>query len=87
MNKTKVLNITGKVKAILQIENEKNRADMCQKFGLINSKNQTIWKNRTNIMSAFEQNKLRKNFESLNKVTSIKRCLSALSKRDVTAYH
>jgi 3-methyladenine DNA glycosylase Tag len=61
-NKIKVLSIKGKVKAILQIENEKKRADMCWKFGLINSTNKTIWKRRTKIISAFEQNRLKKTF-------------------------
>jgi len=59
-NKTKVLSIKGKVKAILQVENEKKKGEVCQKFGLINSTNQTIWKNRNKFISAFEQNRLRK---------------------------
>jgi len=32
---------------------------VCREFGLVNSTNQTIWKNRTKIISAFEQNGLR----------------------------
>ena len=32
---------------------------MCQELGLVNSTIQTIWKKRTNIVSAFEQNGLR----------------------------
>jgi hypothetical protein len=87
LNKTKVLRIKGKVKVILQIQNEKKKADVHQKFGLIYSKNQTIWENRTKIISVFEWNRLRKNnFESLNKVVSIKLCIICLGKRDVTVY-
>jgi len=33
---------------------------MCWKFGLVNSTTQTIWKNRTEIITAFEQNRSRK---------------------------
>jgi len=55
MNKRKVWSIKGKVKAIQQIENVKISV-VCQKFCLENSVIQTIFKNRTTIISAFEQN-------------------------------
>jgi hypothetical protein len=32
---------------------------MCREFGLINSMIKTIWRNRTKIISAFEQNRSR----------------------------
>jgi hypothetical protein len=44
------------LKVIRQIENGKKKADMCREFGLVNSIIQTIWKNRTKIISSFEQN-------------------------------
>jgi hypothetical protein len=34
---------------------EKNETGMCQEFCLLNSKIQTIWKDRTKIVSAFEK--------------------------------
>jgi len=55
MNKRKVWSIKGKVKAMQQIENIKI-SDVCQKFCLENSVIQTIFKYRTTIISAFEQN-------------------------------
>jgi hypothetical protein len=33
---------------------EKNKADVCQEFDLIKSTMQTIWKNKTKIISVFE---------------------------------
>jgi hypothetical protein len=33
---------------------KKKKADVCPEFGLVNSTIQTIWKNRTRIISAFE---------------------------------
>jgi hypothetical protein len=44
------------LKVIRQIENGKKKADVCREFGLVNSIIQTIWKNRTKIIRAFEQN-------------------------------
>ena len=35
---------------------EKNKADLCQEFDLVNCTIQLIWENRTKIISAFEQN-------------------------------
>jgi len=35
---------------------EKNEADFCQEFDLVNSTDQTIWENRTIFISAVEQN-------------------------------
>jgi hypothetical protein len=56
MNKRKVSSVKENVKVIQEIENGKKKADVCQEFCLINSTIQTIWKNRTQIISAFEQN-------------------------------
>jgi transposase-like protein len=56
MNKRKVLSVEEKFKVIREIENGKKKADVCREFGLINSTTQTIWKNRTKIISAFAQN-------------------------------
>jgi transposase-like protein len=55
-NKRKVLSVEEKVKVLQEIENGKKKADVCRAFGLINSTIQMIWKNRTKIISAFEQN-------------------------------
>jgi len=52
----KVLSVEGKVKAIRQIEKWKKKSDFVRKFGPVNSTIETIWKNRTKIISAFEQN-------------------------------
>ena len=38
---------------------EKKKADVCQKFGFVNSRIKKIWKNRTKIIRAFQQNRLR----------------------------
>jgi hypothetical protein len=58
-NKRKVSSVEGKVKAIRQIENGKKKADADLEFGLISSTSKMIWKNRTKIISAFEQTRLR----------------------------
>jgi hypothetical protein len=54
--KKKVLCIKGEVKQIQQIENGGEMADVCQEFDHGNSTIQTIWKNRTKIINAFEHN-------------------------------
>jgi len=55
MNKSKVWSIKEKVKATQKVENVKLR-DVYQKFCLENSVIQTIFKNRTTVSGAFEQN-------------------------------
>ena len=40
----------------MSIRKQKKKVDMGCKFGLINSMIQTIWKNRSKIISAFEWN-------------------------------
>jgi hypothetical protein len=35
---------------------EKKKADVCWDFGLVNIMIQTIWKNRTKVISAFDWN-------------------------------
>jgi hypothetical protein len=59
MNKREVLSIKGKVKVIRQIENRKEKADVCQEFGLINCAIETVWKNISKVISWFEQNSSR----------------------------
>jgi len=58
-NKGKVLSGERKVKVIRQIANGKNEANVCREFGLITSTIQTIWRNRTKIISVYEQNESR----------------------------
>jgi len=55
MNKSKVWSIKEKVKATQKIENVKI-SDVYQKFCLENSVIQTIFKSRTTVIGAFEQN-------------------------------
>jgi hypothetical protein len=60
-NKRKVLGTEGKVKATSEIENEKKKEReievvVCREFDPVNSKIQTIWKNRSKMISVFEQN-------------------------------
>ena len=50
---TKVLSVEGKV--IREMENGKKKADVAG-FGFVNCTIQTVWKNKTKIISAFEQN-------------------------------
>jgi hypothetical protein len=42
---------------------------------------QTIWKNRNKIISAFERNGSKNDYERLNEVMLMKRCLSRLNNR------
>jgi hypothetical protein len=56
MNKREVLSIKGKVKVIRQIENRKEKADVCQEFGLVNCAIQTVWEKISKVISGFEQN-------------------------------
>jgi hypothetical protein len=56
ITKRKVLSVGEKVKVIRETENGKKKADVCREFGLVNFMIQTIWKNRTEIISTFEQN-------------------------------
>jgi hypothetical protein len=52
-----------------------NKADMCREFARVISMNQTIWKNRTKIISMLEQNGLRiKGFQTPGR-TDIDRAL------------
>jgi len=57
MNRSKVLSVDGKVKVMQEIENwgEGGELVCVREFGLVNSTIQAIWKNRTKIISAFEQ--------------------------------
>lgn len=59
MNKREVLSIKGKVKVIRQIENRKEKADVCQEFGLVNCAIQTVWEKISEVISGFEQNSSR----------------------------
>jgi len=42
-----------------EIGNGREKADVCQEFGLVNSAIPMMWKNRTTIISAFEKNRSR----------------------------
>jgi hypothetical protein len=59
MNKREVLSIKRKVKVIRQIENRKEKADVCQEFGLVNCAVQMVWENISKVISGFEQNSSR----------------------------
>jgi len=69
----------------MSIRKQKKKVYKGSEFGLINSMIQTIWKNRTKIISAFEWNGSRiKRFQMPEKVASIRHQLSGVSKRQVT---
>jgi hypothetical protein len=85
-NKRKGLSVEGKVKAIRQLENEKKKADVGRKVGLLDSTIEMICKNRTIIISALEQNGSRIKLFRKPEVTSLRRCLGGFSKRQVTMY-
>jgi hypothetical protein len=71
----KVLSVEDEVNVIKQIESGKKKADMCWKFGLVNSTIQTIWKNRDKIVSAYEKTDHKLNdYGSQNRVTCTKCC-------------
>jgi len=58
--KESILNVEKKkVKFIQAIENGNKIADMCQEFAFVNSMIQTIWKNKTAVISVLEKNGLR----------------------------
>jgi hypothetical protein len=50
------LSIEEKYALFTEIENAKKNTGVRWKYGLANSTIQTIWKNRSKIISAFEQN-------------------------------
>jgi hypothetical protein len=56
MNKSKVLSVEKNDKLLGEIQNGRKKADVCREFGLVNCTNKMIWKNRTKIISVFEQN-------------------------------
>jgi len=58
-NKGEVLSIERKVKVMRQIENRKEKADVCRELGLVNCAIQTIWENIPKVISRFEQNSSR----------------------------
>jgi hypothetical protein len=58
-NKREVLSIEGEVKVIRQIENRKEKADVCWELGLVICAIQTIWENIIKVISGFEQNSSR----------------------------
>jgi hypothetical protein len=65
------LNSKEKLSDMTNEKNEKQKADVCQKFGLVNSMVQTIWKDSTKIISACQQNGSRiKQFWRHEKVAS-----------------
>jgi transposase-like protein len=48
--------VEEKAEVIRQIESGKRKADVCRKFGVVNSTLGKIWKNVTQIIIVFEQN-------------------------------
>ena len=59
---------------------EKKKANVCREFGFVNSTIQTIRKNRTRIIGAFEQNGSRiKLFRKSERSDVMRRCLSGSS--------
>jgi hypothetical protein len=54
MSKTKVLSVEGKV--IRETENGKKKTNVCRGFSSAGYTIPTSWKNKTKIISAFEQN-------------------------------
>jgi transposase-like protein len=54
-SKRKFLSVEDKVKVICGTESGKTKADVCREFGFVNSTLQTIWKNRTKIISALNR--------------------------------
>jgi len=60
MNQNKILSVDGKVKVTRQTENGVGGGgDKSQEFWLLNSTTQIILENRTQIVSAFKQSRLR----------------------------
>jgi len=60
---------------------------MSREFGVINSTTQTIWKITTQLLVSLNgwiKNTV--NASSLNEVTSMRRCLSGIRKREMTMY-
>ena len=49
-NKRRVLNSKEKLSDMTNEKNEKQKADVCRKFGLVNSTVQTIWKDSTKLL-------------------------------------
>jgi hypothetical protein len=85
-NTSKVLSFEGKVKVLGGTENLKNKADVRREIGLVNSAIQIIWRNRNKIICMKRRDQEKSVFESLNKVTAMRRCLSSLSNVKVTTY-
>ena len=86
-NKRKVLSVAEKDKLIREIENGKKEAFVFREFGFVNSRIKKICKNRTTLVSVFEQNESRKKlFRNPEGVKSMRRCLSGLSSRELTVY-
>jgi hypothetical protein len=48
--------VKKEVKLVQEIENGNKRADVCQEFAFVNSTVQTIWKNKTTVISVYEKN-------------------------------
>jgi hypothetical protein len=73
-----------KFKVIRELEN-KNESDSCREFGLVNST--VLGKTKPKLLVRInETDREQSDYESLNDLTSVGRCLSDLSKTEVTMY-
>jgi hypothetical protein len=60
---------------------------VCREFGLINSTIKMIWKNEPKLLVRLNRTDGQQTeFESLNEVTLMRRCVGDFSKREVTMY-
>jgi len=86
-NTRKDLNVEGKVKVIWQTQNDRKKVDVCREFGVVNYTTHTIWKNRTKIIRAFEQNGSRlMRFRKTEQSDVDEALLKWLSQSEVTPY-
>ena len=58
--KRKFINLEDKIDLIRQIESGRKKCDVGKQYGLVSSTIHSIWKNRHNILQAFEQRGLKK---------------------------
>jgi hypothetical protein len=81
---TKFLSVEEKFKVIRELEN-KNESDACREFGLANST--VLGKTKPKLLVRMNgMDREQSDYENLNNLTSVERCLSDLSKKEVTTY-
>jgi hypothetical protein len=84
-NKRKVLTIKGKAEVIQQIENGTRKADLFREFCVINSAIERGVKPEPRLLVHLNRkDREHKDIVSLNKVTSMRRCLNGCSESEVT---